>query len=51
MIITTKIKLDLQKAENIPAVNAVQTDACTRRLEIELLSNGKSHIQEHLSPA
>jgi hypothetical protein len=42
MIITTKIKLDLQKAENIPAVNAVQTDACTRRLEIELLSNGKS---------
>lgn len=38
MIITTKIKMDLQLTKNLPVVNAVQTDTYARNLEIDLFS-------------
>lgn len=41
MIITSKIKMDLQKQNQIPVVNAVQNDRYCRNLEMELYAGGE----------
>ena len=39
MMITNKLKMDLQKPGTAPTVNAVQNDCYTRNLEITLFSD------------
>lgn len=41
MTVTTKLKLDLQKTDLIPVVNAVQNDRYSRVLEISLFAGGE----------
>jgi hypothetical protein len=41
MMITTKLTMDLQSTEKLPAVCAVQSDCCSRKLEVTLLSGKK----------
>lgn len=44
MIITSKIKMDLQQQNQIPVVNAVQNDRYCRNLEMELYAGGEQWL-------